>query len=169
MLKKCFANLLLIVLPVFGDTVLARTEVPNSLIPQGEVRLVERGAETVVQSIIQTRFPGRVLAKIVKSERENWPGNAEMERYVAALEAAFSEYGTLQKDAVLAIDFVAGPGGTRVDFFFPPGTNTWRSLPLSPAYVQRNQECILADAFGKKSAEVIQTLRKLSPMEETHE
>jgi hypothetical protein len=167
MMKHFLPSLLLLALPAFCDSILARAEVPNRIIPQGEVRLVERGAEVVVQSVIETRFPGKVLSKIVKSERKNWPGNPEMETYVTALEEAFAEYGNRTMGTSLAIDFVAGPGGTRVDFSFPPAAVS-RSLPLSAAYVQKNQEYILADAFGKQAGAVILTLRKLNPMDVPH-
>ena len=87
-----------------------------------------------------------------------------METYLTALEAAFAEYEKCEKGTVLAIDFTSGPGGTRVDISFPPAP-VWRSLPLSAAYVQRNQEYILADAFGKETEGVVQMLRKLNPLE----
>ena len=171
MAKHYYCSLALMALLVFpacgGEKILARAEVPNSIIPQAEVRLIERGTEVVVQSVIETRFPGKVRKKITKSERENWLGNSEMETYIAALEEAFAEYAKQKKGTTLSIDFISGPGGTRIDFNFSSAT-VWRSLPLSAAYVQKNQEYILADAFGKQSPAVIQTLRNLNPMDKPH-
>lgn len=153
---------------VFGaETIVARIDVPNRFIPQGEVRLVDRGTEIVVQSAIKTRYPGKVFRKISKSEKINWPGNPEMEFYLSALEAAFAEYEKREKGTVLTIDFTAGPGGTRVDISFPPAA-VWRSLPLSAVYVQKNQEYILADAFGKEADAVIKKLRILNPMDSSN-
>jgi hypothetical protein len=171
MMKCLHYNLILSALlaaPVFGEeTILARTDVPNRFIPQGEIRLIDRSTEVVVQSAIKTRYPGKVFSKISKSEKKNWPGNPEMETYLSALEAAFAEYEKREKGTVLAIDFTAGPGGTRVDIRFPPAP-VWRSLRLSAAYVQKNQEYILADAFGKKADAVIKKLRNLNPMDESN-
>lgn len=159
--QHSLALAVLLAVSAFGEeTIVASTDVPNSLIPQGEIRLLDRGEDVVVQSLIQTRFPGKVRGKIVGSERENWPGNPDAESYISALEAAFAEYATRKKGTTLAIDFVAGSNGTRVDFSFPPDA-VWRSLPLSDAYVQKNQEYILADAFGSHAETTIQILRQL--------
>ncbi|WP_372806907.1 hypothetical protein [Pontiella sp.] len=167
MLKNLLFSLLL-ALPAFTeDFVLAHSEVPNRLIPQGEVRLITRGSDAVVQSAIKTRYPGRVLSKITKSEKENWPGNAEMETYIAALETLFAEYEQREKGTVLLIDFISGPGGSRVELSIEPAP-PWRTLKLSSAYVQKDQEYILADAFGRKADDVIKKLRALTPMENPH-
>jgi len=162
MTSRLLISIALLAVPALGEeTILARAEVPNGIIPQAEIRLIERDSEMVVQSLIQTRFPEKVRSKIVKSEQANWPGHADVAAYITALEAAFARY---EKRSMLAIDFVSGPGGTRVDFSFPPAP-VWRSLPLSAAYVQRNQEHILADAFGKETEDVVHVLRKLNPLE----
>lgn len=166
MLKYILLSLLLIAFPSFSDSILARIEVPNRFIPQGEVFLRDRGTEVVVQSVFQTRFPGKVLQKITENERKNWPGNAEMESYLAVLEAAFAEYDHHATGSTLVIDYVAGPGIARVDFIFPPAP-VWRSLPLSAAYIQKNQEHILTEAFGKKSEAIIAQLRTLNPLVES--
>ena len=162
MTSQLLISIALLAIPALGeDTILARAEVPNGIMPQAEIRLIERGNEMVVQSLIQTRFPGKVRSKIVKNEQANWTGHADASTYITALEAAFARY---ENRSILAIDFISGPGGTRVDFSFPPAP-VWRSLPLSAAYVQRNQEYILADAFGKETEDVVQMLRKLNPLE----
>jgi len=152
---------------LLAETVLMKAKVPNAAIPQGEVRLVRRGGEAVVQTCLQTRFPGRVFAKISGSERENWPGSAEMETYVGTLAEALDHYRQLPAGSMLLIDFVAGPEGNRVDFLFPPAP-VWRSLPLSADYVRKNQEHILADSFGKQANEAIAALRTLHANGESH-
>ena len=161
MLKYLLLSLMLAGTAFGEDAVLAAAKMPNRIIPQAEIRLIKRGEDVAVESIIQTRFPGKVHSKIVKSEQTNWPGHSDAAAYLAALEEAFMKY---KKDTVLTICFIAGPGGTRVDFRFPPAP-AWRSLPLSAAYVQKNQEYILADAFEYNAADIIQTLRKLNPLE----
>ena len=55
----------LLAAPVFGaETILAQADVPNRFIPQGEIRLIDRSTEVVVQSAIKTRYPGKVLSRI---------------------------------------------------------------------------------------------------------
>lgn len=163
-MSKLLPNLIaaaLLAFPVFGDSVLYRTRVPNAIIPQGEVQLVVRDRKTIVRSVIQTRFPEKVLAKIIKSEKRNWPDHPEMKTYIAALKKAFDEYAKRDRETALIIDFIAGPDGAQVDINLPSAT-IWCSLPLSEKYVQKNQEYILADAFGKESDAVIAALRKLN-------
>ena len=158
---------LLLTLPLCGDSVLYRAKVPNTLFPQGEVQLVARGEEAVVRSVIRTRFPEKVLTKIVRSEQTNWPDHAETKIYIAALQELFACYAEHGTDEALTIDFTAGPGGTRVDLFYPAAT-LWRSLPLSRDYVCRNQEYIIADSFGKQAENVIAALEKLNPRNTGH-
>ena len=50
--------------------VIARAYVPNSIIPQGEVRLLSRGGETTVQTVLHTRFAKRVKNSIISNL--NW-------------------------------------------------------------------------------------------------
>ncbi len=153
-------------LPLFGDNVLHRTKVPNALFPQGEVQLVEKGHEAIVRSEIRTRYPNKVLAKIIRSEEANWPNNPDMQTYIAALKEVMALYTADKTDKTLIIDFVSGPAA-RVDFFYP-APDRWRSLPLSNEYVRKNQEFILADAFGRNAGEVLSALEKLNPKEAAH-
>lgn len=152
--------------------ILARADVPNRVIPQAEIRLVRRGAEMVVQSAILPRFPNKVLKKITRSEKTNWPGNPDSDAYVATLEQAFEVYRTQhdRKTTALVIDFVSSADDTRVDFYFASATrnesgiilqpaNIWKSHKFSTEYVKKNQEYILIDAFGKEADEHINTLR----------
>lgn len=167
----------LMTLSVFAEqqptpVILARTDVPNSFIPQAEVRLVRRGEEMVVQSVILPRFPGRVLKKIATNEQENWPNDPNAQTYLATLERAFGIYRDEHdmKTTALVIDFVAGEESTRIDFYFAPACRKedgitmkpdtiWKSLRLSEAYIQKNQEYILIDAFGDEASEHIKTLQ----------
>jgi len=158
--------------------ILARTDVPNSIVPQAEVRLVRRGGEMIVQSVILPRFPGKVRNKITTAEQKNWPGNVDAAAYVAALEEAFAEYAEAHdsKTTALIIDFVSSAESTRVDFLFATALRdksgitiqpsaVWRSLDLSDYYVTKNQEYILIDAFGKQADTLIKILRTSTPAE----
>jgi len=158
--------------------ILARTDVPNSIVPQAEVRLVRRGGEMIVQSVILPRFPGKVRNKITTAEQKNWPGNVDAAAYVAALEEAFAEYAEAHdsKTTALIIDFVSSAESTRVDFLFATAVRdkagitiqpsaVWRSLDLSDYYVTKNQEYILIDAFGKQADTLIKILRTSTPAE----
>ncbi len=158
--------------------ILARTDVPNSIVPQAEVRLVRRGGEMIVQSVILPRFPGKVRNKITTAEQKNWPGNVDAAAYVAALEEAFAEYAEAHdsKTTALIIDFVSSAESTRVDFHFATAVRdksgitiqpsaVWRSLDLSDYYVTKNQEYILIDAFGKQADTLIKILRTSTPAE----
>lgn len=158
--------------------ILARTDVPNSIVPQAEVRLVRRGGEMIVQSVILPRFPGKVRNKITTAEQKNWPGNVDAAAYVAALEEAFAEYAEAHdsKTTALIIDFVSSAESTRVDFLFATAARdksgitiqpsaVWRSLDLSDYYVTKNQEYILIDAFGKQADTLIKILRTSTPAE----
>lgn len=156
--------------------IIARTYVPNALLPQGEIRLVIHGEDVVVQSVLHTGFPGRVERKIVQSEDLNWGDDPDAQAYVTALKAGFLEYKKRKTEASetqsFTIDFVCARGVSRVDFSFPKITKTkwgfhidgveaWQSLPLSSTYVQKNQRYILTDAFGKQAGEILNKLAEL--------
>lgn len=160
------------------NVVLARADMPNRFIPQAEIRLVKRGEEMVVQSAILPRFPDKVLKKITSSEQKNWPCNSDSATYIDALDAAFTEYlGEYNlKTTALVIDFVSNTESNRVDFFFAPAERDetgivlqtapiWKSLILSDDYIKKNQQYILADAFGKEAATLLGTLRNSASTE----
>ena len=161
-----------------GAEVLARAWVPNAVLPQGEVRLLSLDGEVVVQSVLRTRFEGRVESHIAGNERRNWGDHADAAAYVAALEEAFREYKRRTSSApgalALVIDFASGPDAQRVDFRFAPVSKnkeglqvgpapSWRTLSLSAEYIMKNQERILADAMGDRADEARRTLRNLRP------
>lgn len=150
-----------------ADRILHRTKVPNAVVPQGEVRLLVRGKETVVQSAVKTRFPDRVLKKIRTSEEQNWPDSPERKTYIEALEKAFREGAAAGGKTQLTIDFISGPDGTRVELRRADGSLCC-TLALKADYVMKNQSYILADAFGADS-EAVKTLHRLQAKEGSDE
>jgi hypothetical protein len=145
------------------DVVVDRAFVPSQTRPQGEVRLVRRGGQVVVQTILYTRVLKRVLSNIAGKERRNWPagaeGHADAERYLAALEehrkaaAAASDRRT-----TMIIEFVDTGESTIVTLGgvdLEEGGETIRVvrrrtpvvLKPSATYVRRNMRFIVADAF----------------------
>lgn len=154
------------------DRVHARHVVPNAVRRQGEVRLVERGEATVVQTLLATRVLARAVAEIRKKEERNWPpdrpGHEDAHRYVAALETAT---GTLEAAAGdddrrlhLLIEFVATAdgGGVTIGEWVPDPDDEDEPLSARPIatvavgrdYLLRNMRLILADAFDVDESEV---------------
>lgn len=171
------AGFLALAAPARTETgILARTDVPNTVLKQSEVRLVLRNEDTVVQTILHTRFQNLVKKRITSNERKHWPDSQEATRYLAALEQALEQYASRKRQAQgplgLVIDFVDGIESDRVDFSFvsvSPGRDgyivgqavLWRSLGLSQEYIRRNQEYIVVDVFGKEAADVLGKLKDL--------
>jgi hypothetical protein len=151
-----------------SDTILAHAKLPNALMTQAEIFVIQRGSEAVVKTRIDTRFSKKVHRKIAKTEQKNWGENLDVKAYLKALDAAFAEYEKQGRKQPLLIEWVAVSNGYRVDFRFST-TTVWRTLPLSAAYVQKNQEYIIQKAFGKKANQLIQKLRTLNPIEKKNE
>lgn len=166
-----------------SDRVVARTVVPDPTRRVGEVRLVTRGAATVVQTLLATRLLARVVAEIRKKEERNWPREAEgygdMIRYVDALADAAAtlraraETGP-DRRARLLVEFVAGEtasavllaefDGDEVDGAIEPQSRRpIATLALKRAYVFPNMRFILADAFHVPEPEV-ERLGPLGPL-----
>ena len=156
--------------------VLARADVPNASFKQGEVRLLLQDGNTIVRTILHTRFQNLVKKQIVGKEKKNWPGSLEAVDYLAALEQAFEHYAARRREEDgpigLLIDFVDGADADRVDFSFASVARgkdgfrveqavLWRTLRFSNDYVRRNQEHILVDVFGSEATAVLDTLRDL--------
>jgi hypothetical protein len=161
-----------------GDAgrVVNRAYVPSPERRVGEVRLIERGGAVVVQTLLYSKVLKRVVAEIRAKEERNWPperdGHADMQRYVAALEAARQEiWRRLPKDRTadrpqrLLIEFVAGDRAAEValaefDFVERHGAveitarRPLATLDLSAPYVRRNMRLILQDAFGRPADEI---------------
>lgn len=159
--------------------VLARAWVPNGVVPQGEVRLVSRNGEAVVQTVLHTRFERRVERTISGKEQQNWDDHADALAYISTLKEAVGEYvrrkAASAEAVALVIDYVAGPETARVDFSFSrvrreknglrvSSAVVWQGLALSTDYVRRNQELILADAFGDGAKKAIRELHSIRPM-----
>jgi hypothetical protein len=162
---------------VTSDVVHARTVVPDDVRAVGEVRLVQRGGATVVQTVLATKLLRRVVAEIAHKERGNWapdqPGVDGMQRYVDAVEAAARELEAARDAAGgggdrrlrLIIEFVATPDAAGVALatfdasgqegtFETPGRQGMSAFPLPRPYVLRNMRRILSDAFHRPEGDV---------------
>lgn len=166
--------------------VLARANVPNAVLKQGEVRVVVQDGETIVQTILHTRYQRLVKKRIERNETRNWPDRPEAVVYIAALEQALEHYATKKRESSepvgLVIDFVDGTDSDRVDFrVVSVGRGTdgytvdqgelWRSLSFPQDYIRRNQEYIVEDVFGREATVVLGVLQRArsSRLDETHE
>ncbi len=154
---------------------IARADVPNALIPQGEVQLFGRRGETIVQTVLHTRFPTRVKNSIIRKERTNWGVHPDAGTYIRNLSDAFSEYKkrrkTGSKDVALVIRFITGSGSSRVDFSFSAllhskrgfhiqPADVWRSVSFAEDYIRRNQAYIVRDVFKKRAEELLNRLHE---------
>jgi len=160
--------------PAVDERVYARTAVPDEARKIGEVRLVERGSTTLVQTVIATRVITRAVAEIRQKEERNWPpervGHADMERYVTALERAATtlrqelppadarSIDDAERRVRLLIELRADSSRTEIviaEFqvrdasapYDPTVSRVFANLALSRAYVLENMRLILADAF----------------------
>ena len=167
-----------------ADRVVMRTDVPDATRKVGEVRLVQRGDATVVQTLLATKVMTRVLSEIRKKETTNWPvgqpGREDMERYLAAIERN-AEALRGERDAEdgdrrvrLAIELVATKdaeglvlatfgGGEDSGYFAPTDRRVLETVVLGRPYVVRDMRLILADAFHVPEADVDQ-LAPLGPI-----
>jgi hypothetical protein len=158
----------------------ARASVPSEAQKIGEVRLATRGETTVVQTVIVTRVPSRVLAEIREKELRGWPegsdGRADAEAYLAALEQADARLRagrarldprepSIDRRARLVIEFHANAeaAGVTIATFESPEQALYEPAAIREeiarpevgrAYVLRNQRLILADAFSRPEADV---------------
>jgi hypothetical protein len=148
------------------ETVLRETAVPNRLLRQGDVRLLQRGGALVVQTRLHSAHLPKVLKKITAAELNNWPEDharaADRRAYLDALEEAGAharEQADAQGRATLRIEFVSDADGARIRLESPDAdpnqaARAWTPT-ASPDYVRRNMVLILQDAFGKDEAEVL--------------
>lgn len=166
-------------LPAGGQSnVLRRVPVPSSFLRQGEVRLVKEGDILAVQSLLYSKFMGRVRDKIIGNEVENWPEGSEafedMKKYRALLEQAVEHAEEMydqgdrapgMKRPSLLIEFARGPENRSIRFYEveieSPCSSSWtvknkrmflEMEPIHSDYVDRNQELILQDSFGVDQA-----------------
>ena len=68
-----------------NDQLVKKAFVPNPAQRVGEVRILRRGDATVVETLIYSKVPSRVIGEIRKKELANWPGNADAAAYLEAL------------------------------------------------------------------------------------
>jgi hypothetical protein len=148
------------------ERVVDRRVVPSPERKVGELRILKRGAATVVETLLYTKVLSRAIAAIREKEAANWPGDPDAARYVAALERAQRQiWERLPRDArredrrqKLWIDFVVAPDAAFVAlgaFELEEKQGEVRVLrrePLAvlepaPSYVRRNLLLIVADAF----------------------
>ena len=71
------------------DQVVRSAFVPDEENPQGEVRLIRRGAAAVMQTVLYSKFLKRVVAEIRKKELASWPpdrgGHEDSLKYIDAI------------------------------------------------------------------------------------
>lgn len=152
-----------------GETVEAATAVPSPAQRVGEVRLLRRGATSVVQTVLDTNLLPRVVAEIARKEQANWPsgrpGHDDAVRYVAAVEQVAEQLRAQRpKDARrkrqrlhLLIEFaqadtqsaVAISGWQRDDAGVVRRSGPLIVLEPSRDYVRANMRLIADDAFGR--------------------
>lgn len=155
--------------PAVVETVVTREFVPSSERRVGEVRLLRRGGERVVQTLLYTKLLDRVVREIASKEAKNWPkpiqGHDDAQRYLEALRAAEevlpkpSEGGPdVDRQRRLLIEFHCEGDRGIVDFatFELEGARDElrvvdrkpiQRIEVSAAYAQRNMDLIAADAF----------------------
>lgn len=154
-----------------SDRVAATTSIPDPSRKVGEVRLVERGEVTVVQTLLWTKLLSRVLSEIRSKEGSNWPPGTEgTQRYLAALDAAketlearrdengdrrrrlFIEFAADKTDSLVLIGtFETDPEEKKIT---PRERRLFQVLALPRDYVLRNMRLILADSFRIAEGEV---------------
>lgn len=158
------------------ETVVARAFVPSPARRVGEVRLLRRGMEQVVQTLRYTTLLQRVVREIMAKEEANWlpetAGRPDAVKYLETLQAAEKAIprpraGAPGTDRMrrLLIEFRRGAEGGTV-LFATLDTQGPRSdlrvrvgdrlaqIDVSRRYAERNMSLIAADAFGVSLAEV---------------
>jgi hypothetical protein len=157
------------------EKLLRRAWIPSAERPQGEIRLVERSGEPVIEVVLHTRVLRHVVARIREKEMTNWPDGqpgAEARRsYVEAFEesaadvlrahaptpGAKGQASTSAKVALL-IEIGGGESGGFAVFSEPEVIESkdgleikkvrrLRQIALPGPYAKRNIELILADNF----------------------
>jgi hypothetical protein len=148
------------------EQIVQKAYVPNPAQRIGEVRILRRGEATVVETLIYSKVPSRVINEIKKKENANWPGNADSAAYLAALEQVQKMVaGQIPPDGLrgdrrhkIWIDFVAAPEAAFIAIgSFQSSIENGKMVvtsrePLavvepSREYVERNQRLIAADSF----------------------
>lgn len=148
-----------------NDRMVQKVFVPSPDQRVGEVRILRRGDATVVETLIYTKVPSRVIGEIRKKELANWPGSADVATYLEALSQVQKTVSSRlpsgrgqDRRARIWIDFVLAPEAAFI------GIGSFESdlkngelevvsreplviLQPSRQYVERNQRLIAADSF----------------------
>jgi hypothetical protein len=158
------------------ESVVARAFVPSPARRVGEVRLLRRGTEQVVQTLLYTTLLQRVVLEIAAKEEANWPpesaGRPDAVSYLETLRAAEQAIPRPRAGAPgadrtrrLLIEFRSGADGGTVLFatFEAEGPRSdlrvragerLGQIDVSRHYAERNMGLIAADAFGVPLSEV---------------
>jgi len=159
-----------------GDIVLTRALVPSAEKHHGEVRLVRRGDGLVVQTLLYSKLLDRVVARIGKKERVNWPPEREGHRdaleYVDALVSAQKQIAAEHRDGAagedrrhkMLIEFISFPQTALVvihELQMEEADGEVRISEKKPIvilepsvnYVHDNMRLIVADALGITATE----------------
>lgn len=139
-----------------SDEILERVDVPSAEKPQGEVRIVRRDGQVVVQTLLNSKVLRRVAGEIAKKEARNWPtgqpGSEDAALYVEALRRVVNriratppEGDRRDRRRTLGIEFFTNDQGGRVVL---TGAGVGEQLDLSREYVALNMRLIVADAFA---------------------
>jgi hypothetical protein len=158
------------------EVVLRRVSVPSVEKRQGEVRVLRRGEATVVQTVLHSKVLRRVVGRVVRKERRNWPegvdGHADAEAYVDALIRAQQDLASddgrspeaRDRRSALLVEFILSDRAARVEIGEPlveernlelivTASRRLELLELSRPYVERNMTLIVADSFGIEESE----------------
>jgi hypothetical protein len=156
-------------LDMANDQLVRKAFVPNPIQRIGEVRILRRSDATVVQTLIYSKVPERVIGEIRKKENANWPGNADAAAYLEALAEVQksirlpAESRGADRRYKIWIDFVAAPetafiamgsfqSEVRNGKLEVVSRETLKVLEPSREYVERNQRLIAADSFQVEDA-----------------
>ncbi len=163
--------------PAVVETVVTREFVPSSERRVGEVRLLRRNGERVVQTLLYTKLLDRVVREIASKEAKNWPkpitGHDDAQRYLEGLRAAEEalpkpDEGSpdVDRQRRLLIEFRREGDVGIIDFatFELEGERDdlrvvdrkpIQRIEVSAAYAQRNMDLIAADAFDVPEQKVV--------------
>ena len=156
--------------PENADLLVRRTPVPAEPPYQGEVRLLRRDSELVLQTILSSKVLRHVVMMIGKKEAQEWPqdreGSIDSRRYsdelFRAYEAVRDGAGNLQakddRSLQMLIEFVLEGADSYVRFYAVSLTREGehfsiaakellRELKISYHYGYNNMLAILCDSF----------------------
>ncbi len=167
------------------DRLVTWVAVPDETRRVGEVRLLQRGDDATVQTLLRTSLLARVVGEIRRKELANWPegspGHADAVRYVDALERIRDELAqardpeAVDRRQCVLIEFVLGDDTGVVligDYDATDDDGPMHLVArrpritlsdLSRDYVRRNMRLIVADAFDREGDTIDAVLGPLAP------